>query len=264
MPHRILIIEDDKNIRSDLVTLLEEEGFITEALPDGTLALETITNNHFDVVLCDIMMPGKDGYELLRLLQKNLQPSEVPPFIFLTAKSDRTDMRKGMEFGADDFITKPFRLQEIIKAIHTQITKRIELSNAEMTEEPLVFNTDGKNEPVTDNPVLSYSGSIFIDSNSSTRMLKIKDITYIQAEGDYTAIHTSDLQRFSLRKTLTLWSKSLPPEQFLKIHRGIIINVEYILKIEKWFNYTYRVYLKSVNEPFTISQRISRIFRKAE
>ncbi len=262
MPHRVLVIEDDVNIRGDIVTLLEEEGFIADALSDGALLMETISKTHFDVVLCDIMMPGKDGYELLRLLRKNLKPSDVPPFIFLTAKVDRNDLRKGMELGADDFITKPFRIQEIVKAIHTQINKRFELvAGGHKLDETLVKNLEEKIESASNVENLSYSGSLFIDTNSRTIMLRIQDISYISAESDYTFVHASDGQQFDLRKTMETWVKMLPSEQFLRIHRGIIINVEYIRKIEKWFNYTYRVYLRSVNEPFTISQRISRDLR---
>ncbi len=138
MPQNVLVIEDDKNIRGDLVSLLEEEGFIVDALPNGKMVLETIMNKKFVVVLCDIMMPGVDGYEVLQLLRKSLKPFEIPPFIFLTARIDRVDFRKGMQLGADDFITKPYKLWEIVNAIHTQVTKRIELMNSGLPSEILV------------------------------------------------------------------------------------------------------------------------------
>ncbi len=264
MPQNILVIEDDKYIRDDIVTLIEEEGFIADALPNGKLMLETIASKCYDVVLCDIMMPGKDGYELLNMLRKNLTPLEIPPFIFLTAKSDKIDRRKGMELGAADYITKPFHLQEVVKAINAQIVKRQGLVNVDENKQigksEVAANTEIN--ATVGNLILNYEESIFIDSSTNNRMLKLKDITHIHVEGDYTSVYTSDSKKFYLRKTLSNWEKSLPHEKFIRVRRNVIINVDYIQKIEKWFNYAYRVHMKSVNEPFVMSQRVSRELRK--
>ena len=264
MPQNILVIEDDKYIRDDIVTLFEEEGFIADALPDGTLMLETIVKKAYDVVLCDIMMPGKDGYELLNILKKNLKPLEIPPFIFLTAKGDRKDQRKGMELGADDYITKPFHLKEIVKSIQTQIKKRIGIVSIEKMKEIAEKDNaaNAEKKASAENVILSYEESIFIDSNTKNRMLKLKEITHIHVEGDYTSVYTLDSKKFYLRKTLSNWEKTLPHEKFIRIRRNVIINVDYIEKIEKWFNYSYRVHMKSVNEQFVMSQRVSRELRK--
>ncbi len=263
MPYHILIIEDDKLIRENILAILDEEGFVAVALPDGEHILETITKQHFDVVLCDIMMPGRNGFELLRLIKKNLHPKDVPPFIFLTAKIERNDLRKGMELGADDYITKPFQLDELVKAIHTQIIKRQELSDEVHHTETFVQHEEEEIASASANKhvQLNYSESIFVDSHSGTRMLKLKEISHIQVKGDYSCINSSDAHQFYIRKPLTEWEGMLPHEQFIKIHRSIIINIEYIVKIEKWFNYSYQVYLANLNTPFTISQRFSRALR---
>ncbi len=263
MPYHILIIEDDKLIRENILAILDEEGFVAVAIPDGEHILETITKQHFDVVLCDIMMPGRNGFDLLRLIKKHLDPKDVPPFIFLTAKIERNDLRKGMELGADDYLTKPFQLDELVKAIHTQIIKRQELLNEVHHTETSAQQTEEVTEPSLEQKhvQLSYTESIFVDSHTGTRMLKLKDISHIQVKGDYSCINSSDSHQFYIRKPLTEWEGILPHEQFIKIHRSIIVNVEYIVKIEKWFNYTYQVYMLNVDTPFTISQRFSRALR---
>ena len=263
MTKNILVVEDDKNIRGDLVAMLEEEGFIVDALPNGKLVLETIMNKQFAVVLCDIMMPRMDGYEVLQLMRKNLKPTERPLFIFLSAQAENSDFRKGMEHGADDYLTKPYKLQELLNAIHTQVTKRNELIINEPSDEALVKEIEEKVsvKPNSDNTSLAYSGNVTISSKTKTKMLNICDIVFIQEEGDYTLVNVLDHQQVLALQTMDTWVKSLPEEEFLQIHRSIIINTKYIFKVEKWFNYTYKVYLRSVNKPFIISQHISRIFR---
>lgn len=263
MEYHILVIEDDQSIRENLVDLLEEEGYAVDSFSNVETVLESIGQTVYDVILCDIMLPGKNGYEFLSIIRNSIEPKLKPAFIFITAKLERSDLRKGMELGADDFITKPFKLAEIRKAIRTQIDKRIEIrSNVSQLANTKITGTEYSDllkEKVSNR--LNYTGSIFLDTNQNTRMLKLKEILYIKANGDYTFVHSFDNKQYNIRKTVISWIDTLPKEQFIQIHRGIIINIEYIQKIEKWFNYSYRVYLHYVSEPFVISQRFSRALR---
>lgn len=121
---RILIIEDNNDIRESTAEILELADFEVFQAKNGKIGVELATKNLPDLILCDIMMPELDGYGVLFLLNKNPQTSAIP-FIFLTAKAERLDMRKGMEMGADDYLTKPFDDVELLNSIESRLRKKI-------------------------------------------------------------------------------------------------------------------------------------------
>lgn len=120
---KALIIEDNDDIREGTAEILALAGYETFTAKNGKLGVDLAINHIPDIILCDIMMPELDGYGVLYLLQKNLQTVNIP-FIFMTAKTERADMRKGMEMGADDYLTKPFDDVELFKAIESRLKKR--------------------------------------------------------------------------------------------------------------------------------------------
>lgn len=120
---KILIIEDNDDIRESTAEILELANYEVFQANNGRIGVD-LANTHLpDLILCDIMMPELDGYGVLYLLNKNPQTSATP-FIFLTAKAERMDMRKGMEMGADDYLVKPFDDVELLNAIETRLSKR--------------------------------------------------------------------------------------------------------------------------------------------
>ncbi len=119
---KILIIEDNDSIRENTAEILEMINYKVFAAENGKAGVEVALRENPDLVLCDIMMPVLDGYGVLHMLRKNPSTKNTP-FIFLTAKSERDDFRKGMELGADDYITKPFSETELLKAIECRLKK---------------------------------------------------------------------------------------------------------------------------------------------
>lgn len=119
----ILVIEDNNDVRENLVELLELSSYSVQSASNGKagvhLALETLP----DLIICDIMMPELDGYGVLYRLSRHKDTSGIP-FIFLTAKTDLDDIRKGMNEGADDYITKPFSEIDLLKAVESRLKKR--------------------------------------------------------------------------------------------------------------------------------------------
>lgn len=126
---RILVIDDAPEVREVIVNVLEAGGHEGIAAPDGATALELIREQVPDLIICDIMMPKMDGYELLEKLRAEPE-TMIVPFIFLTAKSDKTDQRRGMLLGADDYITKPFSVNELLKAVEVRLAKHEAVSRA--------------------------------------------------------------------------------------------------------------------------------------
>lgn len=119
----ILIIEDNQDIRESTTEILELADYKVYAAENGRKGVELAQAHLPDVILCDIMMPELDGYGVLYMLNKNEQTANIP-FIFMTAKAERADLRKGMEMGADDYLTKPFDDMELLNAIETRLQKR--------------------------------------------------------------------------------------------------------------------------------------------
>jgi CRP-like cAMP-binding protein len=120
---KALIIEDNDDIREGTAEMLNLADFETFTAKNGKIGVDLATKHLPDIILCDIMMPELDGYGVLYLLQKNPQTANIP-FIFMTAKAERADMRKGMEMGADDYLTKPFDDVELFNAIESRLRKK--------------------------------------------------------------------------------------------------------------------------------------------
>lgn len=125
---KILVIDDNTDIRENTAEILSLAGYHTITAENGKSGVELATKEKPDLIVCDIMMPDLDGYGVLHLLKKNTD-TEAIPFIFLTAKTERSDFRKGMEMGADDYITKPFDDIELLKAIEIRL-KKVNIINA--------------------------------------------------------------------------------------------------------------------------------------
>jgi CRP-like cAMP-binding protein/ActR/RegA family two-component response regulator len=123
MSQKILIIEDNTDIRENVVEILELAGYTVFEADNGKAGVGLAIKNLPDVILCDIMMPELDGYGVLYMLNKNPETAAIP-FIFLTAKAERIDQRKGMEMGADDYLTKPFDDIELLNAIEIRLRKQ--------------------------------------------------------------------------------------------------------------------------------------------
>ncbi|WP_274474494.1 response regulator [Mangrovimonas aestuarii] len=118
----ILLIEDDIAIRENTAELLELANYNVITAPNGKLGLDYAKNLLPDIIVCDIMMPELDGYSVLKALGEGEQTKFIP-FLFLSAKTERQDIRKGMSLGADDYITKPFSEEELISAIESRIAR---------------------------------------------------------------------------------------------------------------------------------------------
>lgn len=124
----VLVIDDNLDIRENTAEILELAGYKTFTAENGKKGVEVAQREKPDVIVCDIMMPELDGYGVLHLLKKNPDTENIP-FLFLTAKTERGDFRKGMEMGADDYITKPFEDIELLNAIEVRLKKAAVLEN---------------------------------------------------------------------------------------------------------------------------------------
>lgn len=133
---KILVIEDEIAILEILAKSLRSRGFEVHTAPNGQVGVEQAFSEMPDIILCDIMMPIKNGYEVLQEVRSNPE-TKLIPFIFLTAKSDKKDIRVGMNFGADDYLTKPFDFEDLLASIDKTLKRKEEITakfNAQLSE----------------------------------------------------------------------------------------------------------------------------------
>jgi DNA-binding NarL/FixJ family response regulator len=119
---KILIIEDEPEMRRNIAALLRYKGYNPVSAENGRAGLETARSERPDLILCDVMMPELDGYDVLRALQADPKLALIP-FIFLTAKGEKDDLRSGMNLGADDYLTKPVANADLVRAIETRLRR---------------------------------------------------------------------------------------------------------------------------------------------
>lgn len=190
---KILIIEDNEDIRNNTAEILELSSYDVIVAENGKKGVEMALEHTPDLIICDIMMPELDGYGVLHAIQKNENVKNTP-FIFLTAKAERQDFRKGMELGADDYITKPFDGTELLKAVDSRL-KKIDLLKSNLTPgleglAHLVQASSGKNilQELTDDRninVYKKKQLVYVSGNHPNRLYYLK-------KGKVKAFRTND------------------------------------------------------------------------
>lgn len=237
-PVKILCIEDEKSVRTSLRDLLENSGYDVVTADNGKDAVKLIHLITPDLILCDIMLPGMNGYKILEntLLNKNTRNI---PFLFLTAKSKMQDLRLGMNMGADDYIVKPFKAGDLLASISARLHKRRQSASRSQPD--------------------SSSGSdhIFINSTNNPKLIKLSDIKFIEANGTYSDLILQNNKRITHRKLLKEWEDLLDSNKFIRIHRSTIININFIDEIKKTDHRNYVIRLTNYQKSLKVSQRCS-------
>ena len=234
--YKALIVDDERLARKSLINLLdkvENIKVIAEA-EDVKSAVKAIETHLPDVVFLDIQMPGATGFELLDHI--NYQGR----IIFVTAYDEYA--LRAFEINALDYLMKPVNLDRL-----QQAAQRLDQNKKEKQEKH-----NSKHEK------LQYEDQLFTTLGTKMQFLKVNQIVLIQSDGDYTDVYTNNGKHGLANKTMKEWEKRLPEKHFLRIHRTSIINTEYIDSIEKWFNYSYQVKLKDIEEPVIISRRYAK------
>ncbi|MFC5048077.1 response regulator [Aquimarina hainanensis] len=170
---KVLLIEDDSALRENTAELLELSDYEVVTAPNGRVGIEMAKEELPSVVVCDIMMPEIDGYGVLEALSKEKTTRHIP-FIFLSAKTEHKEIRKGMDMGADDYLTKPFDEEELLSAIESRLAKSILLANT------AVANENIEKESPEDQLRNIHELKNFFDDNG-------EELTYKKGETIYTS-----------------------------------------------------------------------------
>ncbi|MGE0636851.1 MAG: response regulator [Bacteroidia bacterium] len=174
MKKTILLIEDNAEVRENTAEILELSNYKVLTAENGKVGVEAAKKSKPDLIICDIMMPEMDGYGVLFMLGKDPETSGIP-FIFLTAKAEKSDIRRGMELGADDYLTKPFDEMALLNAIEIRLKKN------EIFKKSFHKNEDGLTEFINDARGLEELQKL--SESRKNRTYKKKDIVF--HEGDF-------------------------------------------------------------------------------
>src|SRR6187402_381601 len=170
---KILLIEDNSDVRENTAEILLLAGYIVDTAENGKVGVDLAQKENPDLIICDIMMPELDGYGVLHILSKKDETARIP-FIFLTAKTEKTDIRKGMTMGADDYLTKPFDDTDLLNAIETRLRK------SAMKQNGYESNPEGLDSFIND-----AKGLLKINDLGKDKKIKLlKKKTEVFAEGE--------------------------------------------------------------------------------
>jgi two-component system LytT family response regulator len=233
---RAIIVDDERLARVNLKKLLEPHPEIEIVGEAGSCesALELITIYKPQLIFLDIQLGGETGFDLLELIDSSIK------IVFVTAY-DEYAMR-AFEVNAIDYLLKPVNPERlkvsIVRVLKSGKTQKSEAKSYE------------------------YSDSIYVRLNNySSRFIKISSITFIEPVGNYSKIVTIEGRHCLVLKTLKQWQEELPDNNFVRIHRSSIINIEHLDHIEKNSNTSHRAFLKNIPEPIEVSRRYAKRLR---
>ena len=227
--YKAIIVEDERLARQDLKSLLKDTGqveVVGEA-EDLRTAVNLVKKYSPDIIFLDIQLTGESGFDLF---EKAEVEGQVIFFFFFDEYAIRA-----FEVNALDYLLKPVNPERLEQALE-RMTQSDKLSDT--IQRPL-----------------QYDDRLFLTINSAVRFLKINQIISINAAGDYSEVLIRGEKKGLVHKSMNEWESRLPEQYFCRIHRSTIINMEFVDRLEEWFNYSYRVYMKGVEQPYIMSRR---------
>lgn len=227
--YRAIVVDDERLARNDLRLLLKDHPNI-EILGEasnGQDALDMIKELDPDLVFLDIQMPGMNGFDVLEHISSDVR------VIFVTAFDEYA--LRAFEVNALDYLLKPVNAERLQQSI-----ERLEM----LPEE----NGNDQRE-------LEYNDRLLLKLDTSLGFLKVSTIVCITSAGDYSEVLCTNKKKVLVHKSMAEWESRLPDPYFNRIHRTTIVNMEYVDRLEEWFNNSYRVYMKGIEEPYVMSRR---------
>jgi two-component system LytT family response regulator len=230
---KAIIVDDERLARVNLKKLLEPHPKI-EIVGEASScqgAVDMINMFNPQLIFLDIQLSGETGFDLLEIIDNSIK------IIFVTAYDEYAI--RAFEVNAIDYLLKPVNPERLKVSIDRLINREIAQKSEEKNYE--------------------YSDSIYVRLNNySSRFIKISSITFIEPVGNYSKIVTIEGKHCLVLKTLKQWQEELPDNNFVRIHRSSIVNIEHVERIEKDSNTQHRAFLKNIAEPLEVSRRYAK------
>jgi two-component system, LytTR family, response regulator len=230
---KAIIVDDERLARVNLTNMLEHHPEIEIVGEAGSCdrAVELINLHDPGLIFLDIQLSGETGFDLLEMIDRSIK------IIFVTAYDEFA--LRAFEVNAIDYLLKPLNPQRLKESIDRVLRSEKNIKSA------------GKN--------YEYSDSIYVKLNNyASRFIKISSITFIEPVGNYSRIVTSEGKRCLVLKTLKQWQEELPNDNFVRIHRSSIVNIDHVDHIERESNALHKAFLKNFPEPLDVSRRYAK------
>lgn len=230
-PIRALIVDDEPKARRAIRILLSRDPEIEIVGEAGTVdeAVASIEEHDPDLLYLDVQMPGPSGFETLNRIDQE----RLPWTIFVTAYEEHAI--RAFEVEAIDYLLKPVEPERLRATL-----ERLDAPRPDVTTKPL-----------------EVDDWLFLPADGGRAFVQVADITHVTAAGDYTTVHTAG-ERYMVLKTMKEWEARLPAARFLRIHRGTIVDMKRVERVEPWSSYTWRVHLAGVDESLSMSRHYAR------
>lgn len=270
---RAVLVDDDSQSRKLLNILLKKFPQVKVVGEASSIpkALTLIKEKKPDSIFLDICLGSGSGFDLLNNISSDTN------IVFVSAFDDYA--LRAFEVNALDYLQKPIEFDRLALTIsrllgnkeHAAVEsakaeagadQNVVLPNEEIDDSDDDFSVDEleDGEEISENQNgykknLEYDDRLFITVDGISRFIKVNSILCITAEKDYTYIYLNDGKKFLVLKPMVEWEERLTPKFFVRIHRSTIVNLEFVEKVEKWFNSSYHVYIQNIEEPFQMSRR---------
>jgi len=235
-PIRALIIDDERLARREMIAMLSTYPVVqVVGQADSVESARTeIKRTNPDVLFLDIQMPRKSGFDLLNEI------AFEGKVIFVTAYD--TYAIRAFEVNAMDYLLKPVSPERLAASIQRLL--------------------ENKPVPAPSFKNLNFDDPLFLTFGNQVKFIKVSSIAYITAEKDYSKVCLTDGRSGLVLKSMREWEQRLPGNFFCRVHRSVLINIEMVEKVEKWFNYSLHIYLRGVDQPVTVSRRYAAKIRE--
>jgi two-component system LytT family response regulator len=230
-----ILVDDERLARMDLRSMLSEFKsieIIGEADHSAT-AISLIEQTDPDLIFLDIQMPGESGFDMLEKIKTRAK------IIFVTAY--------------DEYAIQAFNVNALDYLLKPVSPARLKTTIDRLFDKP--------DEPPAIRKKLTRDDRLFILYGSGYKFIRISTILYIASSGDYSEVHLSDGVRGLTNLCMQEWEERLPDNTFCRIHRSTIVNLDFVVKVDDWFNSTFRVTLQGVQEPFVMSRRYATLIK---
>lgn len=228
MTCRVLIVDDERLARAELRDLLRpHRAFeVVGEAQDAAAAHQLVVDEKPDLVFLDVEMPGANAFDFL------LESRHRFAVIFVTAYDQYAI--KAFDVDAVDYLVKPVSPVRLERALDRFVSRGDEQAG---------------------NQRLARDDYVFLKKQDGACFLLVRSIRLVRADGDYTIVETDKDETHRFLRSLTQWEQKLPSAGFLRIHRSTIVNLEHVQRVESWFNHNYRVWLRGVARPVSMSRR---------
>ena len=256
---QILVIDDEADFRQVIVQFLSKQGFEVVAAAEGKAGVGLAAERLPDLIVCDLNMPGMDGYEVLATLRTDERLADIP-IIFLTGQSEPHEVRRGMNLGADDYLTKPVDLADLLSAIRVRLSRHQAQQQRQKRQIERAMELLGKVSPDPRDPLL---GSFLVKTLTEKRLVKVGEIQRMIAYGEYSWVYWHKHPKGALlRKSLKQWLAELPGESFIRVHRRAIVNLAWMERLEKLADGRMQIHLRDTPEPILVSLRLAPVLNR--